>query len=103
MWNEQIKRRLAAPVLLSLALAVVLGAQEKPPAASPQAAPTPATPAQAGPAGQGPAATPSFPTQLEQVVVDVVVTDKKGVPIQGLKSSDMTVTEDGVRQDAGGV
>src|SRR4249920_4044960 len=94
-----MKRRLAAPVLLSLALAVVLGAQEKPPAANPQAAPTPATPAQAAPAGQAPAATPSFPTQLEQVVVDVVVTDKKGVPIQGLKASDMTVTEDGVKQE----
>ncbi len=94
-----MKRRLAAPVLLSLALAVVLGAQEKPPAANPQAAPTPATPAQAAPAGQAPAATPSFPTQLEQVIVDVVVTDKKGVPIQGLKASDMTVTEDGVKQD----
>jgi VWFA-related protein len=95
-----MKRRLAAPVLLSLALAVVLGAQEKPPAANPQAAPTPATPAQAAPAGQAPApGTPSFPTQLEQVIVDVVVTDKKGVPIKGLKTGDMTVTEDGVKQE----
>jgi VWFA-related protein len=31
--------------------------------------------------------------------VDVVVTDKKGVPIKGLKPSDMTVTEDGVKQE----
>ncbi|MFI4943996.1 MAG: hypothetical protein ACHP85_12070, partial [Burkholderiales bacterium] len=67
-----MKRRLAAPVLLSLALAVVLGAQEKPPAAKPQPTPTPATPAQAAPAAQAPApGTPSFPTQLEQVIVDV--------------------------------
>src|SRR6185436_14607030 len=96
-----MKRRLAAPVLLSLALAVVLGAQEKPPATNPKAAA--ASPAQAAPAGQAQAqaqaGTPSFPTQLEQVVVDVVVTDKKGVPIQGLKAGDMTVTEDGVKQE----
>src|SRR5262245_40166678 len=111
-----MKRRFVAPLLASLALAVVLGAQDKPPAASPQqaappqAAPaqappaqgTPAqgTPAQAAPAGQTPpAGTPSFPTQLEQVIVDVVVTDKKGVPIKGLKPGDMTVTEDGVKQE----
>ena len=80
-----MKRRLVAPVLLSLALAVVLGAQEKPPAANPQAAPaTPADdPRQAAPAAQAPAPadTPTFPAQVEQVTVDVVVTDKKGVPI----------------------
>jgi hypothetical protein len=93
-----MNRRLVAPVLVSLALAVVLGAQEKPPAASPQQA-APAQPAQAPPAGQAASGTPSFPTQLEQVIVDVVVTDKKGVPIKGLKPSDMTVTEDGVKQE----
>jgi VWFA-related protein len=35
---------------------------------------------------------------VEQVVVDVVVTDKKGTPIRGLKRKDMTVLEDGTPQ-----
>ena len=33
------------------------------------------------------------------MIVDLVVTDKKGVPIKGLTAADMTVTEDGVKQD----
>src|SRR6185436_7524418 len=100
-----MKRRLVGPVLLSLALAVVLGAQKKPPATPAQtpapkdAAPSPGTAAQKpapapGTPAQAQPGTPSFPTQLEQVIVDVVVTDKKGVPIKGLKPGDMTVTED---------
>jgi VWFA-related protein len=88
--------------LPSLALAAGLLAQEQaPPAARPKApAQAPATPpaaAQAPPAAA--AETPTFPTQLEQVIVDLVVTDKKGVPIKGLTAADMTVTEDGVKQD----
>jgi VWFA-related protein len=43
-------------------------------------------------------ATPKFPAQVEQVTVDVVVTDKKGNPITGLTAADFTVTEDGVTQ-----
>jgi len=73
-----MKRCSIAPMLLGLVLAASLLAQEKPAA---------------------PAETPTFPTQLEQVIVDVVVTDKKGVPIRGLTAADMSVTEDGTKQD----
>ena len=76
-----MKRRQVAPMLLGLAFAASLLAQEKP------AAPAATTD------------TPTFPTQLEQVIVDLVVTDKKGVPIRGLTAADMTVTEDGAKQD----
>ena len=41
---------------------------------------------------------PTFPGQVEQVTVDVVVTDKKGVPLTGLGKDDLEVFEDGVRQ-----
>ena len=82
-----MKRRLLAPVLLSLALGAWSRGRGSATgdAAPPRQAPAPDT--------------PSFPTQLEQVIVDVVVTDKKGVPIKGLKPGDMTVTEDGVKQE----
>ena len=94
-----MKRRSIAPMLLGLVLAASLPAQEKPaaPAATPEKpAQTPATAALAQAAA---ADTPTFPTQLEQVIVDLVVTDKKGVPIRGLTAADMTVTEDGAKQD----
>jgi len=45
---------------------------------------------------QEPPAT--FPAQVEQVTVDVVVTDKKGVPVTGLKQEDLEVYENGVAQ-----
>jgi VWFA-related protein len=45
---------------------------------------------------QAPAAT--FPAEVEQVIVDVVVTDKKGVPVEGLTAADLIVEEDGKRQ-----
>jgi len=50
------------------------------------------------PAAPPPAETPTFPAQVEQVIVDVVVTDKKGTPIRDLKREDITVLEDGVPQ-----
>jgi VWFA-related protein len=96
-----MNRRSVAPVLAGLALAASLLAQEKPPAtdtATPQQA-TPSDPAVAQTPAPAPADTPTFPTQLEQVIVDVVVTDKKGTPIKGLTAADLTVTEDGVKQD----
>ncbi|PYQ19471.1 MAG: hypothetical protein DMF79_12520, partial [Acidobacteria bacterium] len=39
-----------------------------------------------------------FPAQVEQVTVDVVVTDKKGEPVTGLKREDLEVYENGVPQ-----
>jgi VWFA-related protein len=89
-----INRRYAAPVLLLLAGSAALLAQEAPKPAEPKAPPATAAPAAAAPAGQ----TPTFPAQVEQVIVDVVVTDKKGKPIRGLTKSDLTVTEDGAAQ-----
>ena len=48
------------------------------------------------PASQAP--LPTFPGQIEQVTVDVVVTDKKGVPLSGLAQNEFEIYEDGVRQ-----
>jgi VWFA-related protein len=45
---------------------------------------------------QGP--PPTFPAQVEQVTVDVVVTDGKGQPVTDLKKANLEVYEDGVRQ-----
>jgi len=82
-----------APAMLILLSAAALAAQEaKEPV--PPAAPKPATQAPASPAET----PPTFPAQVEQVIVDLVVTDKKGTPIKGLKREDLTVTEDGVPQ-----
>jgi VWFA-related protein len=41
---------------------------------------------------------PTFAAEVEQVVVDMVVTDKKGNPVTGITQGDLTVTEDGVSQ-----
>jgi hypothetical protein len=66
-----------APAALALACAAALAAAQDP-----------------GPPGE----TPTFPAQVEQVIVDVVVTDRRGTPIRGLTREDFTVTEDGVAQ-----
>ena len=42
---------------------------------------------------------PTFPAQAELVTVDVVVTDKSGAPVVGLRREDFTVTEDGAPQE----
>ena len=82
-------RRHFAPAVLLLATAAALVAQEaqapKPEAAKPQAPPEAAE-------------TPTFPAQVEQVIVDTVVTDKKGGVIRDLAREDFTITEDGVPQ-----
>jgi VWFA-related protein len=52
----------------------------------------PASPAPSPSPGASP--SPSFPAQIEQVTVDVVVTDKKGVPIGGLGRDAFTINED---------
>ena len=66
--------------LLALLLPAGLAAQT--PAPSPAAAPPPD------------AAAPTFPAEVEQVTVDVVVTDKKGVPATGLTAADFQIFED---------
>lgn len=73
--------KLSAPSLTLAFLAVF------PASVAPQAAPANETP-------------PAFPTQVEQVTVDVVVTDRKGQPVTDLKPGDLEVFEDGVRQAA---
>ena len=82
-------RRHFVPAVLLLATAAALAAQEaqapKPQAAKPQAPPEAAE-------------TPTFPAQVEQVIVDTVVTDKKGGVIRDLGREDFTITEDGVPQ-----
>jgi VWFA-related protein len=67
-------------VLLGVATALAV------PAAAQDASPPPDT------------QTPSFPTRVEQVIVDVVVTRDKGEPVSGLGRDDFVVTEDGVPQ-----
>lgn len=42
---------------------------------------------------------PTFPSAVEIVTVDVVVTDKQGSPIAGLGQADFTLREDGARQE----
>jgi VWFA-related protein len=42
---------------------------------------------------------PEFALSTERVQVDVVVRDKKGAILRGLKATDFEVSEDGVRQD----
>jgi VWFA-related protein len=49
-------------------------------------------------AQQKPAAPPLFPSAVDFVTVDVVVTDKSGQPVTGLKAEDFTVIEDKVPQ-----
>ncbi len=41
---------------------------------------------------------PAFPAQVEQVTVDVVVTDRNGKPVTDLKRENLEIYEDGVRQ-----
>ncbi len=77
-----MRRSHIAPAVLVLASAAVLAAQEAQKPAAPPPAETP----------------PTFPAQVEQVIVDVVVADKKGNPIKGLTRDALTVSEDGVPQ-----
>ena len=44
-------------------------------------------------------APPTFAAEVEQVIVDLVVTDKKGNPVAGLGRDEMTVVEDGKPQE----
>ena len=76
------------PALLALLSGAALAAQEAP-------KPAPAAPR---PAPQAEAQPPTFPARVDQVIVDLVVTDKKGTPVRGLKRENLSVTEDGVPQ-----
>ena len=68
---------------LAFALASLL------PGAAAAQAPTPSpTPPPSG------AESARFPAEVEQVTVDVVVTDKKGVPATGLTTADFQIIED---------
>ena len=69
-------------LVIALALLLPAGLAAQAPAPSPSAAP----PADA--------ASPRFPAAVEQVTVDVVVTDKKGVPATGLTAADFQIFED---------
>lgn len=58
--------------------------------------------AQVSPAPQpvpSPPPLPTFTAEVEQVVVDVVVTDKQGAPVTGLTQADFVVAEDGAPQN----
>jgi len=59
---------------------------------------TPAVLAQA-PSPSPTPAPPTFAAQIEQVTVDAVVTDKKGMPITDLVPGDFVITEDGKPQE----
>src|SRR5437763_13220318 len=50
------------------------------------------------PAAETPKKNVTFSTSLQLVVEDIVLKDKSGNPITGLKPSDFTVTEDGKPQ-----
>jgi VWFA-related protein len=77
---------------LALALAVLLATV----GLAAQDAPPPAT--EAAPPAESQAEAPSFPAEIEQVVVDVVVTDDDGNPVRDLTREDFAVYEDDVLQ-----
>jgi VWFA-related protein len=79
-----MKKTLSLIALFALAAWTLAAAQT--PAPSPAPAASPDAPAAASSA--------TFPTQVEVVTVDVVVTDKKGQSVTGLTKNDFVVTED---------
>ena len=96
-------RRDIATILLGAACAASVLAQESP--TPPRTGPPATGEADATVGGQtapgqeaAPEPPPTFPAEVEQVVVDVVVTDRKGTPVQGLTRDDLIVKEDGVPQ-----
>jgi VWFA-related protein len=81
---------LALTAAMASVAAPWLAGQESKPQSPPQ-----------GQASQAPppsAETPQFPAQVEMVVVDIVVSDKKGSSVSGLTAEDFELTEDGRRQ-----
>jgi len=89
VWQIRGVNRTLIPALVGFILVpYALGAQAPPSPPRPAPSPSPLP-------GE---ATPTFPSQVELVTVDLVVTDKKGVPIPDLTASDFMVSEDGDRQ-----
>jgi VWFA-related protein len=86
-------RKLATTTMLVLSLAAA-GLLE--PALAQEAAKAPDAPKTQAPAKEEPPAT--FPAQVEQVTVDVVVTDKKGNPLTGITRESLQIFEDGAPQ-----
>jgi VWFA-related protein len=75
-----IRREIAISLLGVACAASVLGQE---PTTSPEAAP---------------ATTPTFPAKVEQVIVDLVVTDERGHPVEGITEDDLILKEDGEPQ-----
>jgi VWFA-related protein len=73
------------PLILTAALLLFAATPEA------QAPATPAAPAQ-------PPQAPTFSTGVETVYVNVIVRDKAGQPVRGLKAEDFVITEDGKPQ-----
>ena len=48
--------------------------------------------------GTGSGQQPTFPTRVDLVTVDVLVHDRQGIPVEGLRAEDFTIREDGARQ-----
>lgn len=83
--------RKALPLTVSvLAAALLLGAAASRDIHAAQAPPAPVPAPPAIPQVTG--------SQVEQVTVDVVVLDRKGVPVRGLRAEDFTVLEEGQRK-----
>src|SRR5262245_5035195 len=85
--------------LMGAARALESSNPSSPPPSSPaQASPPPSSPdpnaSSSAPSVQG----PTFPAEVELVTVDVVVTDKKGVPVTDLGREDFVLSEDGAVQ-----
>jgi VWFA-related protein len=83
-----------ASVLLLLLSAILPAAAQQPATPSPTASPIQA---QVFPQNSG-QPTPTLTVKAHLVLLDVVVTDKHGQPIKGLKQSDFQLSEDGVPQ-----
>ncbi len=86
-------------VVVSLAFTSGLFAQNQPPQAPPAQAPAPTVGIAPGqtPAPQ-PAETPTIRVTAREVLLDVLVVDKSGQPVTGLKASDFSVSEQGQPQ-----
>lgn len=96
-------------VLLACAVFALVGAPrvdaQQPPPGPRASAPAPAetdteTAPQAAPEAPAPTQVPppTFGVEVDQVIVDLVVTDKKGNPVAGISKDDLIVQEDDVPQ-----